>query len=113
MRVEKVNFSYPSRPDVKVFIPANCLHSVFFPNKIFCIQVARNLNLIARNGQAVALVGASGCGKSTVIQLLERFYEPDSGNIVCKEVIEFRNSPTNYGNKISEVGVIGALRELA
>ncbi|EYC28974.1 hypothetical protein Y032_0007g3527 [Ancylostoma ceylanicum] len=60
VRVQKVEFSYPSRPDVKV---------------------AKNLNLIARNGQAVALVGASGCGKSTVIQLLERFYDPDSGNI--------------------------------
>ncbi|RCN52949.1 hypothetical protein ANCCAN_00944, partial [Ancylostoma caninum] len=64
VRVQKVDFSYPSRPDVKV---------------------ARNLNLIAQNGQAVALVGASGCGKSTVIQLLERFYDPDSGNIVSKK----------------------------
>ncbi|KHJ88572.1 ABC transporter, ATP-binding protein [Oesophagostomum dentatum] len=60
VKVEKVNFSYPSRPDVKV---------------------AKNLNLIAQTGQAIALVGASGCGKSTIIQLLERFYEPDSGNV--------------------------------
>ncbi|WKY13008.1 hypothetical protein Q1695_004099 [Nippostrongylus brasiliensis] len=58
--VEKVEFSYPSRPDVKV---------------------ARNLNLTAKRGQSIALVGASGCGKSTVIQLLERFYEPDAGSI--------------------------------
>ncbi|EYC28977.1 hypothetical protein Y032_0007g3528 [Ancylostoma ceylanicum] len=60
-KLEKVNFCYPSRPEVKV---------------------ARNLNLIAGNGQTIALVGASGCGKSTVVQLLERFYSPNTG-VIC------------------------------
>ncbi|KAL6743950.1 hypothetical protein Aduo_016931 [Ancylostoma duodenale] len=60
VRVEKVNFCYPSRPGVKV---------------------ARNLNLIAQSGQTIALVGASGCGKSTVVQLLGRFYCPNTGVI--------------------------------
>jgi len=33
-------------------------------------------------GQTLALVGSSGCGKSTTIQLLERFYDPAEGQVV-------------------------------
>lgn len=61
VNVEKVTFAYPARPEVKV---------------------AKGLNLRVEPGEAIALVGASGCGKSTVIQLLERFYAPDSGQVV-------------------------------
>ena len=53
-------FSYPSRRTVKVL---------------------QNLNLGIKPGQSVALVGASGCGKSTVVQLLQRFYDLTSGEI--------------------------------
>ncbi|KAI5056799.1 hypothetical protein GOP47_0028617 [Adiantum capillus-veneris] len=55
-----VSFRYPSRPDVKVLL---------------------DLSLSVKAGKTVALVGESGCGKSTVIALLERFYDPDSGHI--------------------------------
>ncbi|KAJ8964325.1 hypothetical protein NQ314_004995, partial [Rhamnusium bicolor] len=60
IRFDNVHFSYPSRPDVKVL---------------------QGFNLKIEYGQTVALVGNSGCGKSTCIQLLQRFYDPVSGNI--------------------------------
>ena len=45
------------------------------------VEVLQNLSLTVRRGQRIALVGSSGCGKSTLTQLLERFYDPDSGSI--------------------------------
>jgi ATP-binding cassette subfamily B (MDR/TAP) protein 1 len=55
-----VHFSYPTRTEQPVL---------------------RGLNLKAESGQFSALVGESGCGKSTVVSLLERFYNPTSGGI--------------------------------
>ncbi|KAM8770278.1 phosphatidylcholine translocator ABCB4 isoform 6-T8 [Rhynchonycteris naso] len=55
-----VHFSYPARANVKIL---------------------KGLNLQVRNGQTVALVGNSGCGKSTAVQLIQRFYDPDEGMI--------------------------------
>ncbi|XP_032968590.1 bile salt export pump isoform X2 [Rhinolophus ferrumequinum] len=54
-------FTYPSRPD---------------------IQVLNGLSVSVRPGQTLAFVGSSGCGKSTSIQLLERFYDPDQGKVM-------------------------------
>ncbi|RMG41919.1 MAG: ATP-binding cassette domain-containing protein [Candidatus Dadabacteria bacterium] len=58
--LDKVCFAYPSRPEVRV------LHEVSF-------EIAA--------GRSTALVGPSGSGKSTIINLILRFYEPDSGVI--------------------------------
>ncbi|NXP59863.1 ABCBB protein, partial [Chloropsis cyanopogon] len=54
-------FTYPSRPD---------------------IQVLKGLSISVKPGQTLAFVGSSGCGKSTSVQLLERFYDPENGSVL-------------------------------
>ena len=67
------------------------------------IQVLRGLSLSVRAGQTVALVGASGCGKSTCIQLLERFYDPDAGKVN----LDNQNiQPVNTGDLRSHLGLV-------
>lgn len=58
-----VVFNYPTRPD---------------------IPVLQGLSLQVKKGQTLALVGSSGCGKSTAVQLLERFYSPLAGTVVSQ-----------------------------
>ncbi|XP_076435076.1 ATP-dependent translocase ABCB1-like isoform X2 [Babylonia areolata] len=55
-----VEFHYPSRPDAKIL---------------------QKLNITVQQGQTVALVGSSGCGKSTTVQLIERFYDAEEGSV--------------------------------
>ncbi|XP_072174900.1 ATP-dependent translocase ABCB1-like [Diadema setosum] len=56
-----VHFTYPTRPDVPIL---------------------KGIDLSIRKGQTVALVGSSGCGKSTTINLLLRFYDKSDGKIL-------------------------------
>ena len=50
-----------------------------YPNGM---KALKNVSLKIENGKTTALVGSSGAGKSTVINLLCKFYEPDSGEIL-------------------------------
>jgi subfamily B ATP-binding cassette protein MsbA len=63
--------------------------SIAFHNVSFAYQdepVLRDISFTARRGEIVALVGASGAGKSTLVDLIPRFYEPDSGYITLDGV---------------------------
>ena len=57
---ENVTFRYPARPEVTIL---------------------NEINLKVNNGYTVALVGDSGCGKSTCLQLIQRFYDAESGAV--------------------------------
>lgn len=63
--VSNIDFSYPARPGVKVI---------------------KNLSLTLPRGKVTALVGRSGAGKSTVASLLERLYQPDTGEISLNDI---------------------------
>ncbi|KAH7383906.1 leptomycin B resistance protein pmd1 [Pyrenochaeta sp. MPI-SDFR-AT-0127] len=65
VELQSVRFTYPGRPDHRVL---------------------RGISLAAEPGQFIALVGASGSGKSTVMQLLERFYDPTSGSVLVDDI---------------------------
>ena len=54
---------------------------IFFQYDGANVYALDNFNLHIRPGQSVALVGTSGAGKSTVLSMLERFYEPSVGQI--------------------------------
>ncbi len=60
-----VRFVYPLRPSVVIF---------------------NNFNLTVHPGHVTALVGESGSGKSTVVQLIERFYDPQAGAVLLDGV---------------------------
>jgi len=77
---EKVTFGYPDRPDYRVLDEV----SIHVPE-----------------GKTLAIVGPSGAGKSTIINLLYRFYEPDSGHI------------TLGGSPIAEMGLFECRSKLA
>ncbi|KAI9714737.1 MAG: GTPase-activating protein [Bogoriella megaspora] len=99
-----VHFRYPTRPEQPVL---------------------RGLNLTVKPGQYVALVGASGCGKSTTIALMERFYDPLVGGVFVdgKEISQlnindYRNhlalvsqEPTLYQGTVRDNVLLGADRE--
>ena len=51
-------------------------------NDEILLQVMNDVSLSISVGQTVALVGSSGCGKSTTIQLLQRFYDPEQGTVL-------------------------------
>lgn len=93
VKLENVNFSY-------------------VPEK----KLIQNFNLEVKPGQRVAIVGPTGCGKTTVINLLMRFYDVDSGKILV-DGTDIRDMTrgslrTNYGMVLQETWLrAGTIRD--
>jgi len=84
LEVRDVKFSYPSKSDVEVL-------------KGISIEVNNIKNRV------VALCGTSGCGKSSIISLIERFYDPQSGGIFFNGKDIRTLEPRWYHNQIAIV----------
>jgi len=83
IELKSVNFRYPTRQDV---------------------EVCKSFSLVIEPGQMVALVGPSGSGKSTLINLLLRFYDPLSGEVL----LDGRNiKDLNVRWLRSQIGYVG------
>ena len=92
-------------PEQAVSAPTNWLGEITFNDVTFAYPsraddaTLSNFNLTIKPGETIALVGISGAGKSTFIQLLQRFYDPDQGEIFLDGIdiktmkrLEFRKS---------------------
>jgi ATP-binding cassette, subfamily B (MDR/TAP), member 1 len=83
IELKNISFAYPSRPDT---------------------LICRDYNLMVDAGQVLALCGMSGCGKSTIINLLLRFYDPQKGAVL----IDGKNSnEMNIRWLRSKIGYVG------
>lgn len=95
-RIYEIIDEPPQKPDgPQASVLENVSGEVQFESVYFSYsadkKLIENLNLKAKAGQRIAIVGPTGCGKTTLINLLMRFYDPDSGDIKVD------------GNKISDV----------
>lgn len=80
------------------------------------VRLIENLNLDVKPGQRIAIVGPTGCGKSTVINLLMRFYDVDQGSIQVDDIdirdIARKSLRENYGMVLQETWLkTGTIRE--
>ncbi len=91
----------------------NCTGELSFNNVCFSynpeVRLIQNFTLDVKQGQRIAIVGPTGCGKSTIINLLLRFYDIDSGNITVsgRNISDItRNSlRSNFGMVLQETWI--------
>lgn len=109
----------PDQPDAIELRPDMVNGNVALKNVHFSynaeVPLIEGLNLTVKPGQRIAIVGPTGCGKTTIINLLMRFYDVDSGEITVSEhpikTLTRDSLRTNYGMVLQETwlksGTIG------
>lgn len=107
-RVFEVMDETPDIKDAKDALPVKRLNgSVEFSHVYFCYEnnkpVLRDIQFSAKPGETIAIVGPTGSGKTTIVQLLSRFYDPVSGNIFIdgKNIKEYR-----IGDLRKRIGIV-------
>lgn len=82
IQLSNIKFSYPTKMDIKVL---------------------KDVSITVEKNKTVALVGSSGCGKSTIIQLVERFYDPLQGSVAYGKQILPDLEPKSYKKHLAIV----------
>nr|CAI99870.2 putative ATP-binding cassette, sub-family B, member 10 [Brachidontes pharaonis] len=99
----------PEVPNENGLIPAELTGRVEFKNVTFTYpsrpetEVLKNITFTVEPGEMVALVGPSGGGKSTIVNLIERFYDPNGGTIYLDDYDLKELDPQWFRKKISMV----------
>ena len=72
-------------PEVKSSAPITSPGEIVIENVVFAYNpgqpVIQNVNFVVSQGEMCAIVGPSGCGKTTIMKLIARFYDIDSGSV--------------------------------
>ena len=89
IEIENLTFRYPSRTDTPVFT---------------------NLNMKIKEGQTVGLVGLSGCGKSSIVSLVQRFYEPADAHFAMV-LLNGKEKSYPYESNLTLLETFAALEE--
>lgn len=66
-------------------------------------QLLKNINLKIKKGQITVLTGESGCGKSTILQVLQKFYKQETGYIIVNGKLDLTNIATRNWRKLISI----------
>lgn len=83
--LERIYEIFKEKEEDKSGVPAQGINSIFFENVNFSYNgsepVLNDLTLSIKSSEKVAIVGESGQGKSTIVKMILKFYQPDTGHI--------------------------------
>lgn len=102
--VVKREMVYPIEPVKEdASAPAVIFDQVSFSYPQAGADAISNISFVANRGETIGIIGGTGCGKSTVVQLIPRFYDVQSGK-VCVNGVDVKDYP--QGELVAKVGMI-------